>query len=157
MCIRDRCLGGLDVTGVGYFRGGLFAYEAAFLEADDNYFGDPTGTQSKSRINFWSQKNAFSVGMRFGCDSDDVIRMDVPSTGQYTHYNINISNTSTMDMDNTSTKFHQNVNISGTLATEIVTTTGHIETGKWFIGASDSTTASLYLSLIHISEPTRPY
>ena len=136
--------GGLDVTGLGYFRGGFFSYEAGYLEADDNYFGDPTGTQSRSRINFFSQKNAYSVGMRFGCDSDDVIRMDVPSTGLYTQYNIKFGNTSTMDMDNTSTKFHQNVNISGTLATQNVSAAGHIETAKWFIGASDSTTASLY-------------
>ena len=136
--------GGLDVTGLGYFRGGFFSYEAGYLEADDNYFGDPTGTQSRSRINFFSQKNAYSVGMRFGCDSDDVIRMDIPSTGLYTQYNIKFGNTSTMDMDNTSTKFHQNVNISGTLATQNVSAAGHIETGKWFIGASDSTTASLY-------------
>ena len=136
--------GGLDVTGLGYFRNGFFAYESGYLEADDNYFGDPAGTQTRSRINFWGQKTTSEVGIRFGCDSDDIVRLDLPRFGLYTHYNINISNTSTMDMDNTSTKFHQNVNISGTLATEIVTTTGHIETGKWFIGASDSTTASLY-------------
>ena len=135
---------GLDVTGVGYFRTGLFVYNPAYLEGTDNYFGEPAGTDTRSRINFWSQKAPAEVGLRFGCDSDDIVRLDLPRFGQYTHYNINISNTSTMDMDNTSTKFHQNVNISGTLATQNVSAAGHIETAKWFIGASDSTTASLY-------------
>jgi hypothetical protein len=135
---------GLDVTGVGYFRTGLFVYNPAYLEGTDNYFGEPAGTDTRSRINFWSQKTSAEVGLRFGCDSDDIVRLNLPRFGQYTHYNINISNTSTMDMDNTSTKFHQNVNISGTLATQNVSATGHIETAKWFIGASDSTTASLY-------------
>ena len=40
-----------------------------------------------------------------------------------------------VDLDNVSAE-----NISATT----LSTTGHIETGKWFIGASDSTTASLY-------------
>ena len=135
---------GLDVTGVGYFRTGLFVYNPAYLEGTDNYFGEPAGTDTRSRINFWSQKAPAEVGLRFGCDSDDIVRLNLPRFGQYTHYNINISNTSTMDMDNTSTKFHQNVNISGTLATQNVSAAGHIESAKWFIGASDSTTASLY-------------
>ena len=111
---------GLDVTGVGYFRTGLFAYEAAYLEAFDNYFGEPAGTDTRARINFWSQKAATEVGLRFGCDSDDIVRLNLPRFGLYTHYNINISNTSTMDMDNTSTKFHQNVNISGTLSADSI-------------------------------------
>jgi trimeric autotransporter adhesin len=112
--------GGLDVTGVGYFRTGLFAYNPVYLEGDDNYFGEPAGTSTRSRINFWSQKVSTEVGIRFGCDTDDIVRLNLPRFGLYTHYNINISNTSTMDMDNTSTKFHQNVNISGTLSADTI-------------------------------------
>jgi hypothetical protein len=115
--------GGLDVTGVGYFRTGLFAYNPVYLEGDDNYFGEPAGTSTRSRINFWSQKVSTEVGIRFGCDTDDIVRLNLPRFGLYTHYNINISNTSTMDMDNTSTKFHQNVNISGTLTADTIALT----------------------------------
>ena len=110
--------GGLDVTGTSSFRSSFFSFAEAYLEADDNYFGDPAGTEARSRINFFSQQNAFSVGMRFGCDSDDVVRLDIPTTGLYTQYNIKFGNTSTMDMDNTSTKFHHNVNICGTLTAD---------------------------------------
>ena len=110
--------GGLDVNGAAYFRGGFFVYTSVQFESDDTYFGQTDGTSTKSRINFWSQKAAYEVGCRFGCDSDDIVRLKLERFGLYTQYNINISNVSTMDMDNTSTKFHQNVNISGTLTAD---------------------------------------
>ena len=107
--------GGLDVNGAAYFRGGFFVYTSVQFESDDTYFGQADGSSTKSRINFWSQKAAYEVGARFGCDSDDIVRLKLERFGLYTQYNINISNVSTMDMDNTSTKFHQDVNISGIL------------------------------------------
>jgi len=110
--------GGLDVTGTSHFRSSFFSYGDAYLEANDNYFGDPAGTELRSRINFWGQKTAGEVAVRFGCDTDDIVRLKLERFGLYTQYNINISNVSTMDMDNTSTKFHQNVNISGTLTAD---------------------------------------
>jgi hypothetical protein len=110
--------GGLDVNGAAYFRGGFFVYTPVQFESDDNYFGLAAGSSTKSRINFWSQKAAYEVGCRLGCDSDDIVRLKLEKFGLYTQYNINISNVSTMDMDNTSTKFHQNVNISGTLTAD---------------------------------------
>jgi hypothetical protein len=107
--------GGLDVTGTSYFRSSFFSYGDAYLESNDNYFGDPAGTELRSRINFWGQKTAGEVAVRFGCDTDDIVRLKLERFGLYTQYNINISNVSTMDMDNTSTKFHQNVNVSASI------------------------------------------
>jgi hypothetical protein len=126
--------GGLDVTGVAYFRSGFFSYEDAYMEANDNYFGDPAGTELRSRINFWSQKAAYQVGAQFGCDTDDIVRLKLERFGLYTQYNINISNVSTMDMDNTSTKFHQDVNISGTLTADNISG-ANLSTAAFLLGS----------------------
>ena len=125
--------GGLDVNGAAYFRGGFFVYTSVQFESDDTYFGQADGTSTKSRINFWSQKAAYEVGARFGCDSDDIVRLKLEKFGLYTQYNINISNVSTMDMDNTSTKFHQNVNISGTLTADNISG-ANLSTASFLLG-----------------------
>jgi len=125
--------GGLDVNGAAYFRGGFFVYTPVQFEADDTYFGEPAGSSTKSRINFWSQQAAYEVGCRLGCDSDDIVRLKLERFGLYTQYNINISNVSTMDMDNTSTKFHQNVNISGTLTADNISG-ANLSTASFLLG-----------------------
>jgi trimeric autotransporter adhesin len=123
--------GGLNVSGAAYFDF-LFAYNPCYFETNDVYFGKPEATGTNARLNFWSQITPVEVGLRFGIDTDDIVRMNIPTSGGSTTYNILMGNVSTMTMTNTSTRFHQQVimtnlsvpNISSTRAnftTDIIT------------------------------------
>jgi uncharacterized protein YjbI with pentapeptide repeats len=123
--------GGLNVSGAAYFDF-LFAYNPCYFETNDVYFGKPEATGTNARLNFWSQITPVEVGLRFGIDTDNIVRMNIPTSGGSTTYNILMGNVSTMTMTNTSTRFHQQVimtnlsvpNISSTRAnftTDIIT------------------------------------
>jgi hypothetical protein len=123
--------GGLNVSGAAYFDF-LFAYNPCYFETNDVYFGKPEATGTNARLNFWSQITPTTIGLRFGIDTDDIVRMNIPTSGGSTTYNILMGNVSTMTMTNTSTRFHQEVimtnlsvqNISSTRAnftTDIIT------------------------------------
>jgi hypothetical protein len=112
--------GGLNVSGAAYFDF-LFAYNPCYFETNDVYFGKPEATGTNARINFWSQITPVEIGLRFGIDNDDIVRMNIPTSGGSTAYNILMGNVSTMTMTNTSTRFHHYVqfkrqNISSTRA-----------------------------------------
>jgi trimeric autotransporter adhesin len=100
--------GGLNVCGVAYFDS-LFCYGTAQFETDNVFFGKPEATGTNARINFWSQITPVAVGLQFGIDTDDIVRMNIPTSGGSTAYNILMGNVSTMTMTNTSTRFHQEV------------------------------------------------
>jgi hypothetical protein len=91
---------------------------AMLMEGSDSFFGSPLNASNnigglpRSRINFWSSTELYTMGMRFGVTEENKAQIKLESLfGNVSVFNINISNISTMDMDNASTTFHNTLNV----------------------------------------------
>jgi len=103
------------------------------MEGSDSFFGSPfnasnnIGGLPRSRINFWSSTELYTMGMRFGVTEENKAQINLDPYGNVSVFNININNVSTMDMDNASTTFHNTLNVENVSVGGSLSVTGSIE------------------------------
>jgi len=106
---------------------------AMLMEGSDSFFGSPfnasnnIGGLPRSRINFWSSTELYTMGMRFGVTEENKAQINLDPYGNVSVFNININNVSTMDMDNASTTFHNTLNVENVSVGGSLSVTGSIE------------------------------